>query len=229
MSPRERREAERRQKRRRILDAARELFVEQGYDAVSMRDVAKRISHSTTAIYSHFPSKQELFSELCAQDYLGLREAFGRISGIEDPLERVIRLGRAYLEHAIANPYQYKLMFMTAKVAEIEHGHPMLERNDPDQDAYAFLVATITHAIDAGEFDLAPRDPHLVAQVFWAGLHGIISLHLTHACDPAIEWRPIPETAEFMIGALIRGLSTRTRDPSGEMRRGRPRLEDPAP
>ncbi|HEY1434684.1 MAG TPA: helix-turn-helix domain-containing protein, partial [Thermoanaerobaculia bacterium] len=46
----ERRERERQELRDRILDAARELFVEQGYDAVTMRKIAERIEYSPTAI-----------------------------------------------------------------------------------------------------------------------------------------------------------------------------------
>ncbi|HKO02638.1 MAG TPA: helix-turn-helix domain-containing protein, partial [Thermoanaerobaculia bacterium] len=41
-----------------ILDAARELFATEGYDAVTMRRIADRIEYSPTAIYFHFNDKE---------------------------------------------------------------------------------------------------------------------------------------------------------------------------
>ena len=65
----ERRERERTELRELILEAARDLFVELGYEGVSMRKVAQRINYSPTAIYLHFADKEALFHELCARDF----------------------------------------------------------------------------------------------------------------------------------------------------------------
>ena len=72
MGTAERRERERQELRVRILDAARELFAEQGYDAVTMREIADRIEYSPTAIYFHFKDKEALLRELCDTDFATL-------------------------------------------------------------------------------------------------------------------------------------------------------------
>ena len=54
MGSNERRERERLELRQLILDAARELFVEEGYDAVTMRRIAEKIEYTPTTIYLHF-------------------------------------------------------------------------------------------------------------------------------------------------------------------------------
>ena len=69
MGPRERREREREETRTRILDAARELFAAEGYEAVTMRRIAERIEYSATAIYFHFKDKEALVKELCDVDF----------------------------------------------------------------------------------------------------------------------------------------------------------------
>ncbi|HEY8369587.1 MAG TPA: helix-turn-helix domain-containing protein, partial [Thermodesulfobacteriota bacterium] len=56
----ERRERERAATRAKILDAARELFVSEGYDAVTMRRIADRIEYTAAALYRHFPDKRAL-------------------------------------------------------------------------------------------------------------------------------------------------------------------------
>ena len=65
MGVRERRDREREEIRTRILDAARELFATEGYEAVTMRRIADRIEYSATAIYFHFRDKEALLQELC--------------------------------------------------------------------------------------------------------------------------------------------------------------------
>ena len=72
MGIKERREREKAEIREKILDAARDLFVSEGYEAVSMRKIADRIEYSPTAIYLHFKDKEAVMRELCDLDFLAL-------------------------------------------------------------------------------------------------------------------------------------------------------------
>ncbi|HTD61922.1 MAG TPA: helix-turn-helix domain-containing protein, partial [Gemmatimonadaceae bacterium] len=65
----DRREREKIAIRTKILDAARELFAEHGYDAVTMRTIAEKIEYTPTAIYYHFKDKDALIRELCDMDW----------------------------------------------------------------------------------------------------------------------------------------------------------------
>jgi len=82
MGTKERREREKDQIRTAILDAARELFVAQGYEGVSMRAIAEKIEYSPTIIYNYFRDKEALISELCQSDFGRLAEQrFGGAGG----------------------------------------------------------------------------------------------------------------------------------------------------
>lgn len=205
----ERRERERQAVRTKILDAARQLFVAAGYEAVTMRRIAEAIEYSPTAIYLHFKDKETLFRELCKADSIALAAAFHRIAKEPDPIERLRRTGRAYLEFGIAHPNHYRLMFMSShrlnpeSLAEMGHGNP-------EQDGYAFLVATISAAIAQQRLAAGLDDPHLIAQAYWASVHGVVALHLAKEGDPWVEWRPLTETASLVIEAVIGGLTRRT-------------------
>ena len=48
--------------RERILDAALDLFIEQGYDKTSLREIAERVGVTKAALYYHFESKEEIFA-----------------------------------------------------------------------------------------------------------------------------------------------------------------------
>ena len=204
----ERRERERIELRQRILDAARELFATHGYEAVSMRKIAETIEYSPTAIYVHFRDKAALFHELCGQDFLALAGVLQELAAVADPVERLRRIGDAYITFALQHPNHYRLMFMTradpAAVAPTEED--LRDKGNPTVDAYAFLKQAVTQAMQAGRLRPELRDPDLVAQVLWAGVHGIASLQITFENDPWIEWQPLPERKRVMLDALIRGL-----------------------
>jgi AcrR family transcriptional regulator len=204
----ERRERERNEVRTKILDAARELFAREGYEAVTMRRIADAIEYSPTAIYLHFKDKETLIRELCEEDFGSLARAFQKIAKEPDPLERLRKIGMAYVDFGVEKPNHYRLMFMSAHVhhpAELKE----LEKGNSEEDAYAFLVATVTEAIAKGRLRPELKDPHVVAQAAWAGVHGVISLHLAKKDDPWIEWRPLKKTAALVVDSMIDGLRKR--------------------
>ncbi len=209
MGTTERRERERQELRERILDAARTLFAEQGYDAVTMRKIADRIEYSPTAIYFHFKDKQTLLQELCDTDFGALAHEFQKIARIGDPVDRLRKIGRAYVEFAIAYPNHYRLMFMTPSKASLEPEGSRLARGNPEEDAYAFLRATVVDAIGSGQLRPELTDADLVSQMVWAGTHGVVSLHISNCNDAWIEWRDARETAHTLIEVMLRGLVRR--------------------
>ena len=76
MGVKERREREKSEVRDKILDAARELFIAEGYEGVSMRKVADKIEYTPTTIYGYFEDKEDLFRQLCHEDFARLAEVF---------------------------------------------------------------------------------------------------------------------------------------------------------
>ena len=106
--------------RERILDAARDLFVEHGYDAVSMRKIADAIEYTAAALYTHFRDKEELMLELCRRDFRQFGETLVKLRKVTDPVERIARFGMAYLKFAMEHPNQYRLMFMTPPLCAVK-------------------------------------------------------------------------------------------------------------
>lgn len=202
MGTKERRERERAETRARILDAAREMFATQGIEATTMRAIAQRIEYTPTAIYHHFKDKDALIIELCHSDFRSLSQQFGKIGRIDDPVERLRRVGDAYVEFAIANPHHYQIMFMT----RTPYAEPEFDRGNPEEDAYAFLLQTVQECMDTGRFRPELTDPHQVGQMFWSSVHGLVSLQIAKCDDPWIQWADLRETTRLTREALLRGL-----------------------
>lgn len=202
----ERRQRERDEVRERILDGARELFVECGYEGVTMRKVAERIEYSPTTIYLYFADKETLFRELCNADFRKLAASFQSVALISDPMERLRACARTYIQFAMDHPNHYRLMFM----AEIPVDPPeeiLALKGNPSEDAYAFLLTIVTSAIEAGAFLPEYKNAHLIAQTLWAAVHGVASLEIAQGCETWVGWAPFRDRVETMLKGIFRGLA----------------------
>lgn len=204
MGSAERRQREAAETRQKILDAARDLFVRNGYDATSMRAVAERIEYTPTAIYHHFQNKEALLAELCNLDFRNLAGVFLKVGRVEDPVERLGRIGEAYVDFALEHPMHYQFMFMTPRPLQEHTAGPV--KGDPGEDAYAFLRQTVQEAIGAGRFRPEFQDADEVAQILWGSLHGLVSLQIAKGEDDWVHFRDVRTTAKVAREILIRGM-----------------------
>jgi AcrR family transcriptional regulator len=204
----ERRAREREETRTMILDAARELFVERGVEAVTMRAIAQRIEYTPTAIYHHFRDKHALLVELCVMDFQRLGHVFQRLERVADPVERLRRFGLAYAEFGLTNPSHYRFMFMTERPALDEAAAH--DRLHPEEDAYTMLRATCAQAVAGGRLRPEWDDPEALAQMLWSAVHGAVSLRITKKGEAWIDWRDAARTARATVETMVRGI---VRDP----------------
>jgi AcrR family transcriptional regulator len=205
VGPIDRREREKQILRRKILDVSRQLFAEQGYEAVTMRTIATAIEYSPRTIYLHFKDKEDLIRELCREDFRTFGEGLASLAEVRDPLERLRAIGLGYAAFALEFPHHYRLMFMNPPPIE-EAPCEGAAKDNPEEDAYALVRATAQEALDAGLLRPEFQDADLVAQVVWSGLHGVMALANTHERNPMIPWAPVALRVETMNDLLIRGL-----------------------
>jgi AcrR family transcriptional regulator len=212
MGTKERRERAKDATRQKILDAARELFASEGYEAVSMRRIADAIEYSPTAIYIYFKDKADLMKELCHMDYEAFTSRAQQFADVANPIDRIRLLARSYIQFAIEHPNHFRLMFMTKPMPEMvqmdEEEMRERGRGDPTRDGYAFLMQCVQQAIAQGwvREDLR-RDPELVAQMLWAGGHGVASLQVTRLeNEPWFTWKGADALGEATLLAVLRGI-----------------------
>jgi hypothetical protein len=114
-------------------------------------------------------------------------------------------MGRAYVDFGFRNPGHYRVLLMTEAEPGVMDDNP--RRGDPAQDAYALLRQAAADAIRAGRVRPEFTDPDQLAQLIWAGVHGIVSLHLNLGREPWFNWRPVEDTAHRLIDVILRGLT----------------------
>lgn len=205
MPPKPKTEAERQQLRTLIIDAARELFVSKGVEAVTMREIAKRIGYSATSIYLHFADKEALLRAILDVDMLALATNLKSMMQIADPVERMQALGLGYAEFALTYPNHYRLMFMAERMP-CDPAKSSLQHNNAEQDAYFQLRTVVNDVYLAGRFRVELNEVDLIAQTVWAGIHGVCALQINMAEDKWVDWSDINARLLLMQAVLVRGL-----------------------
>src|SRR5260370_18497605 len=191
MGVKERREREKSETRDKSLDAARELFVSEGYEGVSMRRVAEKIEYSPTAIYVYFADKNELFHELCRQDFARLQKVMQSTEMSADPIERLRQIGRSYIQFGVRFPNNYVFMFMTPHLPQEPDDKDREIMGNPEKDGYAMLKWAVQEGINAGCFRDEGQDAEVVSQILWASGHGVSLLNIAEGKEQCVECRPL--------------------------------------
>src|SRR5262245_18027136 len=142
---RNKRKAETREK---ILEAGRELLLQEGFNGFSMRKLAAKVNYTATAIYVHFPDKEALLAELVEQEFIRFRRAFDRTAKISDPIERLRKMGMTFVEFALQRPDAFKFLFMNTQI-EAFPKMGLIERGKPAVDCYAYLKGTVAEGVAA--------------------------------------------------------------------------------
>ncbi|GGM29786.1 TetR/AcrR family transcriptional regulator [Promicromonospora citrea] len=161
-----RRERERAQREQMIVRAARELAEAEGWDAVTTRRLAAEIEYSQPVLYSHFSGKAAIMTAVAAEGFeelaVALRTARTAVSGVRASLAAV---ARAYTDFARERPALYDAMFTHA--VELRFASP--DAPDALQAGFAEFLEVVGPV--AGD-----DAPGLLAETFWAGLHGLALL-----------------------------------------------------
>ena len=151
--------------RRRVLDAARQLFMERGYEAATIRDIASHASLSTGAVFASFVDKTDLFNAVMAEDFQrqveALRQAAKPDATVEDAIMVVFEAG--YRFHGAQLP-----LLQAAISLSWSHG---LGGEFGDRPSFGLAMQAITEGLErgvtAGQIKGDAEQLRLAAELLW--------------------------------------------------------------
>lgn len=166
--------------RERILAAARDLFLREGFEGVSVRRIAERAGCSPGMIYHFFSSKELLLARLVESTLEKLDQRLARYASAGgDPLRRLQQTLHAYVEFGFEHPHEYLFLFI--------HRHSQLA---PDVlsvfetlgiACFRRIRALCEEILARGLLRTELGEPDEIAQALWASIHGLI--HLVHSAE----------------------------------------------
>ena len=199
MGTKARRAREKERLRQQILVAARELFVNEGYDNLSMRKIANKIEYSPTTIYLYFKDKADLLNSVCQETLLNLLNTLEQLKREEsDPIEALRKSGQAYVKFGLKYPQDYKLTFVIRPQFQKGLG---LEEGSVGEKVFNYLREMVSECIQQKKF--REMDIETTGQVLWAAVHGVTLLLIDF---PDFPWTEKNTLIDTVIHTTIEGL-----------------------
>ncbi len=201
MGSKQRRAREKEGLREEILDAARTLFVKEGYESVSIRKIADKVEYAPGTIYLYFRDKAEILDRICEETFAKLITRMEAIkSDSSAPLDKLRRGLRTYIQFGLDNPNHYIVTFIQAKM----NCEAKSVFETTGLQAFSCLRQGVQECVDSGE--LVSNDADELAQTLWAGIHGLTSVLITCSGFPFVEHSRL---VDRMVHTLVEGVRRR--------------------
>ena len=158
-----------------ILSGAKKLFIENGIEQTTIRNIADEISYSVGTVYVYFKDKNAILHELHTLGFKQLGGEMRVLASVAEPMERLAAIGRVYIRFAVDNPDMYDLMFNMKAPMEFLKKVEAEEWNE-GKATFSVLKMTIEQCIGQGYF--AGHQPEPLSFAIWSTVHGMCSLYI---------------------------------------------------
>ncbi len=189
--------------KRAILTAAGQLFGERGYDAVTMREIAKAAGCSHTTIYLYFKDKEALLHHLSAGPLDSLQGEMEAI--LQDqtvaPEERLAQISRTFLHFCLSNRTMYRIFFMV-KAERVDITGPSFDLNRTRNHLFSLLRQAIGECLPP---DVTEERVLAYARILFFTLHGILATY-TESTEPLEQLiERLSPTFDLAISVVVTG------------------------
>jgi AcrR family transcriptional regulator len=158
-----------------IVAAAQRLFAEQGYDTVTMREIAKEAGCSHTTIYIYFKDKVALLNQLAMPSLLQLKQLMEEavMAEVESSDNKIKAVSLAFIRFCLNHRNMYEIIFNT-KSSRVDQKEPELEINQQRVELFGLLMSALQ-----GSFPTAPSQEQLLlySRIYYFTLQGIVATY----------------------------------------------------
>ena len=186
----------------KILDSTKTIIESEGFDAVSIRKVAKLAGYTEGNIYNYFDDKDSLVIELVQQGFQRIMKA--TMAQIEEGLsleEQIIQRFIRYTKAAIEMPEYYKKMMLSENAKILEVTSVLNDKTKEGKKGIDMLENMIKNGVDTGEF--IDEDPALIAKIIWTANFG---LTLRLIVEKKSDEKEIVKLVEIQLKLIFKGL-----------------------
>ncbi|MGE0827525.1 MAG: TetR/AcrR family transcriptional regulator [Candidatus Binatia bacterium] len=170
-----------------ILDAARQLFAQEGVAGLSMRRLAEKIGYTPRTIYLYFVDKDDLLSELIEEEVGHLADCLeSAFAKHRSPQRRLEAVALAYVAFGLEHPQAYEAIFML-------RNHP-LTRESAHLGQHVQgkrMLEVLDRAVRESGHTRAAHDHHVIFQALRCALHGVTSLLVLGRKLPGVQWEAV--------------------------------------
>ena len=200
----QRRVEEKERRRAEILDAAEALYAKEGWDLVTVDQVARGARLSRALVYVYFKDKEEILFAIGERAMCLLRDRFSEAAASENlGMEKIEALGRAYMAYAFEFPHYFDFCSkFNARSGSPEPGSHDLACRAAGDEAIGVVVQAIECGIADGSVRPTIGDPIMLAVTLWSFTHGLIQLAMAKGSDMARFGIAIPQLSDYGFDLL---------------------------
>jgi len=180
----ERKERDKQARRAQIISAARRIAELEGWSNVTVRRLSDEISYSQPVLYAHFGSREGILAAVAVEGFgelgVALEKARKRVKGGG----MVESVAAAYLQFAAASPALYEVMF------SLNLSVPFGQADTPPELRFGFAQLSEL-------FQGQGAKTEVIAELFWASLHGIADLTRTKRLPPTRQKERVKKLVEL--------------------------------
>jgi len=190
-----------------LIRSGMEILSEQGIDALTLRETARRAGVSHSAPYRHFRSKEELIGAIAAEGFRMLTLALtGAVEKGRGDFREELRLsGHAYVDFALSHPEHLKLMFSARRFdfgANCIHGMEDLE-------AFSQIKGVFSRGLESGVI-VSQQPAEALALLVWSQVHGLSHILIEQQIPPnTLPIDSVFSLIDEQVAIICRGLGPR--------------------
>lgn len=202
MGIKERRQEEKEAIRRKIIEAASEIVVKEGYENLSIRKIAAKIEYSPGTIYQYFMDKGAIVALIVEEEYGKIIKRISKIPiNMENPEQSLVEGLKVYIELMLESPAKFRAIVMN-DIEDIQQKVNILDKGiSKKRKSMESMCNLLAICIEKGIF--REMDTELTAQLIWTSTYGLVSRFILEKDIP-------PEQRERLINhhfqILLHGL-----------------------
>ena len=158
-----------------ILKGAKKLFLERGIEQTTIRNIADEIDYSVGTVYLHFKDKNTILHDLHSIGFQELGGYFNELFTMQNPMERLRKMGFIYIKFALENQEMYDLMFNVKAPMEYIENSEKDEWNE-GVGTFSALKSTVEECMNLGHFKGHLSEP--LSFMIWSLVHGMCCLEI---------------------------------------------------
>jgi AcrR family transcriptional regulator len=200
----ERRQSEIDALRKKIIDAASDILVKEGYDSLSIRKIANKIEYSPGIIYHYFKDKADIITSVAEEGYGRILKSLSELPiDLENPDKSIEHTFRAYINLMLGAPQQFRAVLMNDIEGIQDKVNILKEGVSKERKSLQGLCELIELGIEKGKF--RELDVELTAQIIWTSTHGLLSrLILEKDVTVKQQERLINHHFDILINGLLK-------------------------